>query len=109
MRDRCPAGQRARTLPRPRALAWARRPALLKTGGEEASLLPSQYVSSPPETGGEEGIFGRGGAHCAGTYYMGRPGGRRGSCGAVGPPASGQRATAIADHGSAHALPLSRP
>ena len=25
--------------------------------------------------------------------------GRRGSCGAVGPPASGQRAPAIADHG----------
>ena len=25
---------------------------------------------------------------------MGRPGGRRGSCGTVGPPASGQRATA---------------
>ena len=30
---------------------------------------------------------------------MGRPGGRRGSCGTVGPPASGQRAMAIADHG----------
>ena len=26
-------------------------------------------------------------------------GGRRGSCGTVGPPASGQRATAVADHG----------
>ena len=30
---------------------------------------------------------------------MGRPGGQCGSCGAVGPLASGQRATAIADHG----------
>ena len=30
---------------------------------------------------------------------MGHPGGRRGSCGTVGPRASGQRATAIAYHG----------
>ena len=30
---------------------------------------------------------------------MGRPGGGRGLCGAVGHPASGQRATAIVDHG----------
>ena len=31
------------------------------------------------------------------TYYLGRPAGRR-SCGEAGPPVSGQRAPAIADH-----------
>ena len=37
------------------------------------------------------------GVHCAGTYYVGRTGGRHISCGAVGPPASGQQVPAIAD------------
>ena len=47
---------RARRPARPGARAWARRIALFKTVGEEASLLPSQNVSSPPKTGGEEGL-----------------------------------------------------
>ena len=61
--------------------------------------------SSPPEREGRrrnwEGrrAFVFAGPHGAGTYYMGRPGGRRGSCSAEGPPASGQRALAIADRG----------
>ena len=38
------------------------------------------------------------GTRCAGTYYMGRPGGRGGSRGAAGPPLSGLRAPAIVDH-----------
>ena len=53
-RPRPPRRARARRPARPGARAWARRIALFKTGGEEASLLPSQYVSSPPKTVGEE-------------------------------------------------------
>ena len=65
-RPRPPRRARARRPARPGARAWARRIALFKTGGEEACLFPSQYVSSPPKTVGEEASplpkrLGRGG------------------------------------------------
>ena len=77
---------------RPRSPRRARRPALLKT---EASLLPSQYVSSKRE--GEGPLFLQ--ARIVPGLYMERPAGQRVSCGTVGPPASGQPVTTIADHG----------
>ena len=94
---RHPRRARARRPARPRARACARRIALLKTWGEEASLLPSQYVSSPPKTGGKEGLcFCR----CA-LYQNILYGATRGSAPVLWygrPPASGQRVMAIADH-----------
>ena len=73
-------------------------------GGGVSPPLPIRLLPSRNGIGGGNFWEGRrasvfAGAHCAGTYYMGQPGSRRGSCGLVGPPASGQRATAIADHG----------
>ena len=49
------------------------------------------------------------GARCAGTYYMGRLGGRSGTRGSAGHPLSGQRARAIADHGWPVLLGLEAP
>ena len=86
-RLRLPRWARVRQRAQPRARAWARRIALLKTGGEEASLLPPPNTSPPlpKREGRRASVFE--GVRCTRTYYMGRPGGRCGSCGTVGPRA----------------------
>ena len=63
----------------------------------DSSSPPNMSPPLPKRKGRRASVFA--GARCTRTYYMGRPGGRRGSCGTVGLPASGLRATAIADHG----------
>ena len=63
-------------------------------GGGVSPPLPIRLL----ETGGEEGLRFRRGALSRNILH-GATRGRRGSCGVVGATASGQRATAIADHG----------
>ena len=82
-----------------RAHSWARWPARTYAATTPGAGLgtPASVHIRDPRAGRPRGLASTHGH--PGTYYMGRHGGRRGSCGALGPPANGQRATAIEDHG----------
>ena len=94
--ERVPAGQRARMWPR-RGPGHTAQRSWKQEGRRRLSSPPNTCPPLLKREGRRASVFA--GTRCTRTYYIGRPGGWRGSCGTVGPPASGQQATVIADHG----------